>query len=116
MTDLEKKQQQIAGRARVARESAGLSQGQAAKHLTIPRPSLTEIEAGRRKISATELSLMAKLYGVSLAWLACEEDETSDPDRDRIELAAREIAALKPADLENVMQLVRSIRAKGKRR
>lgn len=115
MSEIEKKQQQIAVRARVARENAGLSQGQAAKHLTIPRPSLTEVEAGRRKISAGELTVMAKLYGVSLAWLACEDDESDDPDRDRIQLAAREIAGLKEADLANVLQLVRSIRAKGKR-
>lgn len=115
MSDLEKKQLQIAARVRLARENAGLSQGQAAKHLTIPRPSLTEVEAGRRKVSAVELTTMAKLYGVSLAWLACEEDEATDPDRDRIELAAREIAGLKQADLENVLQLVRSIRARGRR-
>jgi transcriptional regulator with XRE-family HTH domain len=115
MSDLERKHQQIALRARIARENAGLSQGQAAKHLTIARPSLTEVEAGRRKISAVELAALAKLYGVSLAWLACEDDEVTNPDRARIELAAREIASLKPADLENVLQLVRSIRAKGKR-
>src|SRR5690242_16607703 len=98
MSDLEKKNLQIAARARIARENSGLSQGQAAKRLEIPRPSLTEIEAGRRKVSAAELTEMAKMYGVSLAWLACEDDESNDPDRDRIELAAREIAGLKRDD------------------
>ncbi len=52
MTDIEKKTQQIAVRARLARENSGLSQGQAAKRLGLLRPSLTESEAGRRKISA----------------------------------------------------------------
>jgi transcriptional regulator with XRE-family HTH domain len=115
MTDLEKKGQQIAARARTARENSGLTQGQAAKKLGIPRPSLTESEAGRRKISAAELTEMAALYGVSVSWLACEGAAQSDPDRDRIELAARDLAKLKKEDLESVIQLVKSIGGKGKR-
>lgn len=115
MTDLDKKSQQIAARARVARENSGLSQGQAAKKLGLSRPSLTESEAGRRKISAAELTEMASIYGVSVSWLACEDETSVDADRDRIELAARELAGLKKEDLENVIQLVKSIRAKGRR-
>jgi transcriptional regulator with XRE-family HTH domain len=113
--NLEKKQQQIAGRIRLARENAGLSQGQAAKQLGVARPTISECEAGRRKVSAAELGVMAKLYGVGMAWLACEDEDTIDPDRDRIELAAREIAGLKSEDLASVLQLVRSIRAREKR-
>jgi transcriptional regulator with XRE-family HTH domain len=113
--DPDKKQQQISTRIRTARENAGLSQGQAAKLLDVARPTVSEIEAGRRKVSAIELAQMAKLYGVGLAWLACEREDTEDPDRDRIELAAREIANLKDTDFESVMQLVRSIRTRSKR-
>ena len=112
--DLEKKQKQIAGRLRLARENAGLSQGQAAKQLGVARPTITECEAGRRKVSAAELLVMAKLYGVGVVWLACGDEEAIDPDRDRIELAAREIAGLKDEDLASVLQLVRSIRARVK--
>jgi transcriptional regulator with XRE-family HTH domain len=111
----EKKQEQIANRIRTARANAGLSQGQAAKQLGFQRPTISEIEAARRKVTAVELTAMAKLYGVGVAWLACENDDATDPERDRIELAAREIAGLKEADFENVLQLVRSIRARGKR-
>jgi transcriptional regulator with XRE-family HTH domain len=111
----EKKQEQIANRLRSARDNAGLSQGQAAKQLGFQRPTISEIEAGRRRVTAVELSAMAKLYGVGVAWLACENEETADPERDRIELAAREIAGLKEADFNNVLQLVRSIRARGKK-
>ncbi len=115
MTNLEKKAQQIAARARTARENSGLSQGQAARKLGLSRPSLTESEAGRRKISAAELTAMAEIYGVSVSWLACEGAEESDPDRDRIELAARDLAKLKKEDLESVIQLVKSIGRKGRR-
>jgi len=110
-----KKQLQIAGRIRIARENAGLSQGQAAKLLGVARPTITECEAGRRKVTAVELTAMAKTYGVGVAWLAGEVGDAASPDEDRIELAAREIAGLKDDDLANVLQLVRSIRAKGKR-
>lgn len=113
--NLEKKQEQIASRIRVARENAGLSQGQAAKQLGFQRPTISEIDAGRRKVTAAELTAMAKLYGVGVAWLACENDDAADPERDRIELAARAIAGLKEVDFDNVLQLVRSIRARGKK-
>lgn len=112
MADLEKRQSQIAQRIRVARENAGLSQGQAAKILGIHRPSLTEAEQGRRKVSAAELAEMAKLYRVGAGWLTCEDGDEPDPERDQIQLVAREIASLKQEDLDTVLRLVRSIRSK----
>lgn len=115
MTDLEKRQTQIAQRIRSARENAGLTQGQAAKFLGIHRPSLTEAEQGRRKVSAAELAEMAKLYHVGIGWLACEEGDEPDPARDQIQLVAREIASLKEEDLDTVLRLVRSIRSKESR-
>lgn len=110
--DLDAKQKQIASRIRVARENAGLTQAQAAKQLGMVRPTLTECEAGRRKVSAPELAAMAEIYGVGVAWLVGEEHGDADPGRDRIELAAREIAGLKKEDLASVLQLVRSIRSR----
>ena len=46
---------EIAGRLRLARETAGLSQGQAAKRLGLHRPTVSEIEAGRRRVTAEEV-------------------------------------------------------------
>jgi transcriptional regulator with XRE-family HTH domain len=109
MADLETRQAQIAERIRTARENAGLSQGQAAKQLGLARPSITEAEQGRRKVSAVELAEMAKLYGVTIGWLAGENDNL-DATHDPIQLAAREIASLNREDLDAVLQLVRSIR------
>jgi transcriptional regulator with XRE-family HTH domain len=112
MVDYEKRQAQIAQRIRAARENAGLSQGQAAKLLGIPRPSVTEAEQGKRKVSAPELAEMARLYRVAVGWLACEEGGETDPTQDQIQLVAREIASLKPDDLDSVLRLVKSIRSK----
>ena len=42
--------EEIGGRLRMARETAGLSQGQVAKRLKMHRPTISEIEAGRRRV------------------------------------------------------------------
>lgn len=97
----------IACRLRAAREQAGLSQGQAAKMLGFQRPTISEIEAARRKVSADELSRFAALYKVSVSWLASDEPEIADP---HVELAARELAKLKTEDLDRLMTLVRTLR------
>src|SRR5438128_5363672 len=101
----------IAQRLRLARENAGLSQGQVAKKLDLQRPSVSEIEAGRRRVSAEELSALAALYHVDTGWLL---DETSTTiDTDRVELAARELAKLKTDDLNRVMDLLKALRKDG---
>ena len=57
----------IASRLKAAREQAGLTQAQVAKILGLHRPSISEIEAGRRSVSAEELVTLAETYGVSVA-------------------------------------------------
>lgn len=97
----------IATRLRIAREHAGLSQGQVAKIMGFSRPTVTEIEAGRRKVSADELTRFSKIYDVSTGWLLEENPEVPDP---AVELAARELAKLKREDLDSVLQLLRTLR------
>lgn len=57
----------LAGRIRIAREARSISQDDAAKHLGIPRPSLTLMESGKRRIQALELASLSRLYGVAVA-------------------------------------------------
>ena len=97
----------IADRLRAARTQAGLSQGQVAKLLSVQRPTISEIEAGRRKVAAEELVKFAELYDVSLSWLTANESEVPDP---AVELAARELSKLKKDDLDTVMGLLRTLR------
>ena len=114
MTDKDELRSAIAVRLRAAREQAGLSQGQVARKLEMLRPTISEIEAGRRRVSAEELTRLAELYDVSVSWLTKHESEVQDP---AVELAARELAKLKPEDLENVLQLLRTLRkAEGDRK
>jgi len=96
----------IGEKLRSAREMAGLTQSQVAKMMNLHRPSISEIEAGRRKVSSEEITKLSEIYGVSIAWLMNTEDEI-DP---RIELAARELSNLKPEDLERVLRLLSALR------
>ncbi len=100
----------IGNRLRIAREQAGLSQGQVAKIMELHRPSITEAEAGRRKISAEELTEFAQIYGVSMEWLACADTQEHDERRDRIEIAARGLSKMKKEDLDLLLDLLVTLR------
>jgi transcriptional regulator with XRE-family HTH domain len=115
----DRRRAQIAERIREARKSAGLSQAQVAKLMNLHRPTISEIEAGNRRVSAEELSTLANMFDVSVAWLVGEASETVETDDPRIQLAARELKKLKPEDLDRLMRLLASMRSaetsKGKR-
>lgn len=55
--------QELANRLRRAREASGLTQAEVAAHLTVSRPTVAEIEAGRRGVSGLELDRLAYLFG-----------------------------------------------------
>jgi len=99
----------IASRLRIARERAGLSQNQVAKILGWHRPTVSEIETGRRKVAAEEVVALAELYGVNVPWIIGAE-EVSETQDDRITVAARELGKLKENDLERVLELIRSLK------
>ena len=105
----ESTREQIAQRLRTARDAAGLSQGQVAKLLNFHRPTISEIEAGRRKVSGEELTQFATLYGVSVEWLTSATGEP-DPSEDRILLAARELSKMKDQDLDHLLSLLNMLR------
>ncbi|MHC4567063.1 MAG: helix-turn-helix domain-containing protein [Planctomycetota bacterium] len=99
----------IGDRLRTARKLAGLSQAQVAKMLSLHRPSISEMEAGRRRVSADELAKLAGIYDVNLSWLAgAERDEGVESDK--VRLAARELAKLKPEDYKRMLHLLRLMR------
>jgi transcriptional regulator with XRE-family HTH domain len=101
---------QIAERLKEARKLAGLSQGHVARILGLHRPSVSEIEAGNRRVSADELAKLAALYDVSVAWLLREVPDSVDAEDPRLELAARELSKLKPDDLQRLLNLLAVMR------
>ena len=106
------KDEDLPTRLRMAREQAGLSQGQVARLMKLHRPTISEIEAGRRRVLAEELPQFAELYGVTIAWLTSEEGGGGDA---RVQLAARELSKLKTEDLDRVLALLSSLRKKERR-
>jgi transcriptional regulator with XRE-family HTH domain len=100
----------IAARIREARTAAGLTQGQVAKLLDLHRPSVSEIEAGNRSVSAQELVRLAAVFDVDVAWLGGEGAQDVDPHDNKLQLAARELQKLKPDDLERLLKIITSMR------
>ncbi|GAB7027549.1 helix-turn-helix domain-containing protein [Geotalea toluenoxydans] len=105
----------IGSRLALARQRAGLSQAQVAKELNIPRPSVSEIEAGNRKVSVEEMLGFADLYEVDMDWLSGKDADEVDLVRDRLQLAARQVANLKTEDLDKVIDLLTSLKMKDKK-
>lgn len=100
----------IPARLRAAREAAGLSQGQVAKLMNMHRPTISEMEAGNRRITAEELAKLAHLYDVKIAWLLGEAPDRVEHDDPRLQLAARELGKLKPDDLERLLKLIAALK------
>jgi transcriptional regulator with XRE-family HTH domain len=99
--------EKIAARLKEARLLSGLSQAQAADKLGLQRPAISEIEAGKRKVSAEEIIQFATLYKVATSWLLLQDIETSASNIDQLKFAARELGKLAPEDIEKVIQLLK---------
>jgi transcriptional regulator with XRE-family HTH domain len=89
---------------------AGLSQGQLAKLLNFHRPTVSEIEAGNRRVTTEELRQISVLLDVSTSWILGENTGKVERDDPRVELAAREFSRLKPADLDRLLKLLAAIK------
>ena len=59
---------------------------------------------------AEELTSLAEIYDVSVAWLLGEAPDTLDVGDPRLELAARELTKLKPHDLDRLLRLLAAMR------
>ena len=68
--------QALAERLREARDYVGLSQEMVAEHLGVPRPAVSSIERGTRKVSSLELKQLAALYRRPVAFLLGTDTET----------------------------------------
>ena len=91
MKNKESLKKEIAERLKLARELSGLSQLNAAKMLNLSRPAISEIEAGRRNVSGSEIVQFADLYDVESTWILGETDEEQDHVKSKINLAIFEI-------------------------
>tara|TARA_B100002049_G_scaffold110078_1_gene81224 strand:- start:6148 stop:6486 length:339 start_codon:yes stop_codon:yes gene_type:complete len=103
--NLNVKRLEIAERLKKARELSGLSQTQVASKLGVQRPAISEIEAGRRKVSAEEIIDFAKLYKVDSSWLLCEVDG-SEITQGKLKFAARELSRMSEEDKNKLFDIL----------
>jgi len=104
---------EIAGRLRRAREASGLSQGQVARKLQLHRPTVSEIEAGRRRVSTDEVAEFAELYGVSSEWLMTGKIGGQNAADERLAVVARQLSKMSDADLDRLLGLLKMLRHSG---
>jgi transcriptional regulator with XRE-family HTH domain len=66
---------EINQRIKAFRKDVGLSQQKLAEMLGVSRPTITQIEAGDRKVSSDELVKLSEIFNVSVDQLICLRDE-----------------------------------------
>lgn len=92
----------IGNRLRISRGYLGFTQEQVAQHMGLPRPSVTLIEDGTRKVTILELRKFARLYGRPPGYFTGDVPETLAlcPE------LARKAEGLDAADKEEVARFV----------
>lgn len=106
--DTEVRRSEIGRRLRDAREYLNFSQDEVATALGLPRPSVTNIESGSRKVDALELDKLARLYGRSVSYLLTGDEEFKTDEK--VAFAARALHGLSGRDLEEVMRFANYLR------
>jgi transcriptional regulator with XRE-family HTH domain len=110
MSSVSSQPEALGQRLRLAREQAGLSQGQVARIFEYHRPTISQIEAGKRVVRPDEIERFAEIYGVKEAWILRGESALNEESDPRIELAARELAKLRREDLDAILRLIKIMR------
>ena len=100
----------LSERLKEAREYCGFSQEEVARHLGVPRSAISLIESGSRRVSAEELSRLAKLFQTTMESLAGHDQEASEPDS--VRMVARATADLSATDREEVLRFAEFLRSR----
>jgi len=120
---LDEERELLARRLREARDYLGLSQEYVSQETAIPRPAISEIEAGRRKVESVELRRLAMLYGRPLAYFLPERNTKKNTGaeagakqsykEDQVEIKLRNMTRkLTPEDREEILRFAEYLRHK----
>lgn len=102
--------QLLGARLKEAREYVGLKQDEVAKHLGIPRTGVSEIEKGKRNVSALELKKLAHLYQRPVPYFT--GDDTAVPAD--VAYLARTASALSGTDRQELQRFAEFLKSKSK--
>jgi transcriptional regulator with XRE-family HTH domain len=93
-----------------AREYIGMKQDEVARHLEIPRTAVSEIENGKRSVSAIELKKLARIYQRDVGWFTGDESEVSSD----VAYIARTAEELSNNDRQELQRFAEFLSAKSK--
>jgi transcriptional regulator with XRE-family HTH domain len=102
----------LGAKLREAREYVGLKQEQVAQHMELARTAVSEIENGRRGVSAIELKKLARLYQRPVAWFTGEEPGAAVPAD--VAFLARTASALSDNDRQELQRFAEFLRSRSK--
>jgi transcriptional regulator with XRE-family HTH domain len=102
--------QELGAKLREAREYIGLKQDQVSRHLGIPRTAVSEIEKGKRSVSALELKKLARLYQRSVQYFT--GDEPAAPAD--VAFLARTASSLSNTDRKELQRFADFLQSKAK--
>jgi transcriptional regulator with XRE-family HTH domain len=108
---------------REARDYLGLSQDYVSQETGIPRPAISEIEAGRRRVESLELNRLASLYGRPIKYFflpknsigkQCSQGSIATAgEDDPVEVKLRNMTKkLTPEDREEILRFAEYLRHK----
>jgi len=104
----EKEMSTMRTRLREARRAADLSQEAVANETGLTRTAISAIEKGTRKVTADELIMFSRLYGISVDILANGPSPEEDPDQIFVE----SFADLSEIDKKEIMHMIKFKRAR----
>ena len=101
----------IGARLKEARAYLGLTQEFVADQLSIPRPAVSQIEHGTRRVSGSELKKLALLYGRPVGWFVGDFGELLGADEQTAALF-RATSGLEDSDMEEVVRFAEFLRSR----
>ncbi len=111
--DIERRQ--LGERLRESRKYLGLKQEEVAAHLKIQRTALSDIESGRRRVEALELTRLAKLYQQPVSYFTGEDAAAAALPADVAHIA-RQASGLSAQDREELGRFAEYLRARSQAR
>ena len=102
---------QLGMRLKEAREYVGITQEEAANHLSLRRSAISEMEAGKRGVGALEMKSLAALYERPTSWFTGEIEQQVPED---VAFLARTVSDLSENDKGELASFAEFLRARSK--
>jgi transcriptional regulator with XRE-family HTH domain len=106
--------QVLGAKLKDAREYLELSQDEVARVLDLPRPAISLIEAGQRKVEAIELQKLADLYQRPIGFFTGEVAPDA-PIPEAVQHLARAAAKLTDKDREELLRFAEFLQTRGQK-